>query len=325
MQNPIKLLVMSDLHIGYVPPWFKGALASWDASFYDPNVAVAAARKIALLTAEHNIDANIVVGDLALSSSQEHLQNAMTFLNGHGRRDYFGDYELSDGHASIGLITQKTPTILVRGNHDNYQAILWPKVKRQPFSDCLIAHSTHCTTKPQITAQPFGADVVLYNFARFSIVVADFTLRAGDTTFIRPPVLGQAFGKGKVYPKILEQLHEALSHAVKPVILTCHFPPDFPAHKNIKKPKSLELLDEQLLIDALKDSEVKLIIAGHLHQQLAYTLRHTQIQVICSATSLAGKSKVNNGLHLIMLDLCQDGINAIKSTDFYCTDECVFE
>lgn len=279
------------------------------ASSYDPDVLHDLARFI-YDNARHRtvdddgVDAVLLSGDLATLGTAADFYEVKQFLTSTpGPRLR---YENSNGHATLSGIG--IPTWMLPGNHDRYIPTdgytygFFPKFF-DPGGDVfdLVEDFKQSRAKKLGVLPALDGPVDL----RVIVLAADFTLKKFDH---HDGVYGW-LAQGCAYREIVEELSEQTVREIAKhdndgtlcVLWAVHFPPAFPGI-----PGSNKLIDDHLLIAAANDCGVKVILAGHTHQQKPYRPKGANFDVLCcgSTTQYAPpNSQANNRFQIINIDL----------------------
>jgi len=145
---------------------------------------------------------------------------------------------------------------------------------------------------------------------KLALIGADFTLaRNGDSQGF-----AGHFGQGNVYPEVLAELvAETRSikskHGKAAVIWCIHYPPFFP---NIASP--LKLINEQTLVTAADQEQVRQILSGHTHAPAQYPVGSNGLSVYCAGTTTQYYAPKPNTMHLRNLSVDNGAVTSVNST-----------
>ncbi len=296
-----RLLHISDLHVSAR----KGPVrvSEWVDSFSDlfsapgrPDRLDAAAELAYRYRSE--LDAILITGDLSHVGSERDLDAALRFVEAPVAPPGSPDGPLSrvpkGWHSSPGgsvwpsLKASGLPVLLFPGNHDRFL----PSVPegRSPggvLFDRVFGHYWHAGQGVQCLLLPPKDGETL------TIVAADCTLRA-----IRHCHLGGYLSQGRAYPDLVKALSEQSGDLENSAVLwALHFPPDD------KVDLLHRLLDGEEVLTAAENSDVDLVLAGHLHKFRRFPERAERLEGFCAASAAVVSRDENNSLHLLRVEV----------------------
>lgn len=283
-------------------------LGQWEL----PNVAlpashdVAAARALSSvcrrLAAKNDSVVFAVSGDLAATGRRSDLVEARTFLSG-------ANVNRLPRSAFKPCLYLKDNLVLVPGNHDRYEDYL-AKPNCKNFDTVFSGPWSPSSPCSRVMAYgPFGsAPGVVF-------ISGDFSLeRSSDALGI-----GGRWGQGYVYEDRLSSLVDATAKWMSQgsvVVWVVHFPPFFEGVQD-----ELRLLEEDRLVRAAAESNVRLILSGHTHQSRLYEIAsRSGTWVSCAGSATGASLERTFEFSAIHLGCQTDGL-ASMNVDFYRYEE----
>lgn len=334
---------ITDLHFGSVGGWYnpveeiggsaaqnKRALRSLYAgrqqhsisqlfypSSFDINVAV---ELHAFLQREYyGLDAIVATGDLATTGEKKDIELAKDYFAGDFPTDWTGIQAIQPTQSL--LKDENLLFIGMPGNHDRYLGLA--KTPGSPHFETYFGDHWDCDRDH--TSSLVGCKTNRVRFATLekdnaalAIIAADFSLDSshastGGFAYIgQGRVISDALTELKVSTRLLQQLYDQTNTKLF-IIWAVHFPPLFP-----NCIPELDLLNSQELVDAASDQSVSLILSGHTHCTLHYTIvqNNRPIKVQCAGPSCGLSSHLDFGLSVIEVDFTTHGGFAANTTYF---------
>jgi predicted phosphodiesterase len=274
----VKILHVSDFHIAKhlrskdfvndrVRDVFRGSFFKPAANY----LTSALAQKVFSL--RDRFDAIVITGDLSTSGRREDLIAALRYVDSSPKG---GLWQNEWGEPTLQAAGK--PIILMPGNHDRFDqnvglpgGVTFDRV----FSDYWKN----------------GQGVASYVVSEFLVLLAcDLTLSADE---VWP--LWNFWGKGKAYPRRIEELIDRtriiqLEQPAVAVMWAVHFPPRFEGVSSF-----LELMDEELLVEAAQRAGVGYLLCGHTHKPNYYVIDR-DLYVHC-AGSATQRGRQPNTMH----------------------------
>jgi 3',5'-cyclic AMP phosphodiesterase CpdA len=267
-----------------------------------PEIAEFLARKIFRMRSQ--IDLLLISGDIATTGQPEDLRVALRYVTTAQINEHFG----ADGNATIR--SDAYPILLMPGNHDRYR-------NRNAEAGCrtfdLIFQDHWGLTDPEISA------VILSRSDRapLGIVAADFALRTdADASF---PSRWMRYGQGYAYSDIVKKLGQK-TDALRErypgigVVWVTHFPPTrdggFWGYR--------ELRFHEGVVAAANNSNIKAILAGHIHERRV--VRLGELDIVCAGSGCVFSEESGNWIHNLEIDV-KDGVARLsKKIDYQWSD-----
>ena len=254
---------------------------------FEPDVAVVLARDLKDKVQSKSIDGIIVTGDLATTGHERDLNVAKQFLTGK----LGPEFVLSDLGGGFMNFFAALPVIVLPGNHDRYTENFagWSQQfeAKRNFSPAWCGGYKHVN---RVTADSNSKRLRYSVFEKggekLILVQADFSLKRwfdADLTMGVAGILGQGYAYNDVI-KSLKALTARLrdKFSCRTVIWLCHFPPD--PNDDSACPANMEMRYGSRLSKAASASDVKYILAGHIHRHICYS-PISGLEVICSASA----------------------------------------
>jgi Icc-related predicted phosphoesterase len=241
---------------------------------YHLEIAKKAARFIVLRSG----DASLIIasGDLATSGQSEDLGIAHDFFEGPPRSDQMF-FVTSKNTATIARAN--LPVLLIPGNHDRFKdawggpgGTKFDQVFQSRWPNHPVARIRRRVLEDSSTGSKLG------------FVGADLCLRTDADA--RPPFWKNRFGQGKAHKEVISAMRtetRALrdSYPGAGVAWVIHFPPCATDDEN----PLLELLDRAAVLDAARDENIGLILAGHIHAPAL--VQDGNISIFCAGSAAA--------------------------------------
>lgn len=296
-----RFLHISDLHISaklsdHLNPFSGGQFKKRDSlkhlfnlkessypSTFSKDVAISLSEFIHDM--RNKIDGVLISGDISTTGSDSDLEFASDFLLGDV------DVNWNSGFAIKSIINQPYTTGIIPGNHDRYsEGILnFPgstNFEKHFGSDWQISNK-----QPNIAVEEVGdtGKIKLLKYKKENeallIYCIDFSLQYTSESV---STLGH-FGQGIVNPTVLEQLItntkiKTIENSA-PALWMVHFPPKC---TEVIEWEKLQLINDDLLINAANDCNVEYLLTGHTHKEQRYDAESTsksKVNVICAGTA----------------------------------------
>jgi 3',5'-cyclic AMP phosphodiesterase CpdA len=284
----LSILHISDLH-------FIEFGTRWRPLGHDPALASALAEFAALN--KPDFDVIFVSGDLAETGRRKHLQTARDFL--------FADVgPISPYHSRTGRPTlqgAECDIFLMPGNHDRYWDFRGdPGCHR--FDNVFKAH-----WEPGLCGVAGYIIPVPQSDYRLAIIAADCCLKKPSDA--APQGQREIWGQGKVHTDAEHNIVAALKTATATaralpgghtvVIWAIHFPPS----NDAQIAPCLRLLDHEKILDLAEQLNVRLILSGHIHEQMQLEPRTNgpSIWVAGTATARWFRSIPSHMVHIVQI------------------------
>lgn len=259
-----------------------------------------------------SLDALIVTGDLSTTGSEADLKVAKDYFRGCIPENW------NPGVECPSLLMGEDIIIALPGNHDRYEGVaLMPggTLFERYFGLCWdfdigCSHDVH---------SPVGSSRVKIctlekDDIGLGIVMADLSLRDAHSAEGALGWIGQ--GAASCIAEMVEATNlirgEAKDAGIgAAVIWAIHFPPVFPGSD-----EKLKLLNEDALIAAAEGLGVELILAGHTHKPLRYSVGVAKlVNVICGGAATGMSSNELYSYAEIEIDVNRQGdIQNIRAT-----------
>jgi 3',5'-cyclic AMP phosphodiesterase CpdA len=267
-----------------------------------PEIAEFLARKLYRMRTQ--IDLLLISGDIATTGQPEDLRVALRYVTNPQTSEHFG----ADGNATIR--SDAYPIVLMPGNHDRYRT-------RNAEAGCrtfdLIFQDYWGFSDREISAVTLSRS----GRAPLGIVAADFALRSdADATF---PSRWMRYGQGYAYRDIVEKLvqkTDALRQKYPGigVVWVTHFPPTgdsgFWGHR--------ELRFHDGVLAAANDSNIKTILAGHIHERKVIQLG--ELDIVCAGSGCVFGEDNGNWIHELEIDVKDGFARLTKKVDYQWVD-----
>lgn len=279
MSASFQFLHLSDFHVGV--PANRRPINSWPPALpiglfgtHDKLRADGVVRLVRELTADGDVDALVLTGDIAATGSKQDILAARQFV--------FGQPASPKGR-SLKVASAERPILLLPGNHDRYRRLGWPDGDQ-------FDRTFRRQWRVRRAAQCLG--VFRREGASVALLAADFTLTSRDLA----SGLTGMWGQGRVSPRVLTALVE-LTRAVRLVdraigVIWCvHFPPGF---DGISAPMALQ--NEKALSRAAAAEEVGLILCGHTHERRCPYPVLDATHVLCAGSCCAAGEKTHSAV-----------------------------
>jgi 3',5'-cyclic AMP phosphodiesterase CpdA len=221
-------------------PVFPGTVSTYNRHRLDAMVSFAFVHR-------DRYDAVVISGDLASTGDLGDLDRVATLLDAPVHQDYVD----RDGRPTLQATGR--PVILIPGNHDRFGAPPLHSPGNAKFDHVLFKYWTGGQTAKRLWSIERGD-------AGLTLLGADLTLHNDEIGDGPWGYLGQ----GRAYSSVIDKL-SALTRAEREaaprtiVLWVIHFDP------TIDYPRSLVLLDGELLANAVSRERVPAILCGHTH------------------------------------------------------------
>jgi hypothetical protein len=188
------------------------------------------------------------------------------------------------------------------GNHDRYRSNNGESGSRT-FD--LIFENHWARSDPEISTAILNRP----DRAALAIIAADFTLRADSDA--DSPTRWMRYGQGYAYADIVEKLVRKTDELRKRVsgigiIWTIHFPPSRECDGFCGY---LQLRYHDRIVEAAHVSNIKTILAGHIHERK--TIRLGELDIICAGSGCGFGEEHGNWLHDLEIDV-EGGIASLS-------------
>ncbi len=240
---------------------------------YNLEIAKKAARFIVLQSG--NASLIIASGDLATSGRYEDLGVAYNFFEGSPRSN---EMFFVTSNATPTIVQATLPVLLIPGNHDRFKDS-WGTAGGTTFDEIFRSHWPNPVSRirRRVLEDPSSG-------SKLGFVGADLCLWTNDDA--RPPSAINRFGQGKAHKQVVSAMRtetQALreSYPGVGVAWVIHFPPCATDGEN----PLLELLDRVAVLDAARDENIRLILAGHIHAPAL--VQDGDISVFCAGSAAA--------------------------------------
>jgi len=326
-----RLIHISDLHFSGRPnavnPFLGADRLRWPdfalfkhftflgpSSFLPP---LATHLSIYLDSVQQEIDAVVLTGDLATTGEAVDL--------GVGKDYFFQDSTTADvSLQSVLRFSSKKipdlPVILMPGNHDRFEGMRYLPAGKG-FEKVL--GSSWDAGQPITTYNGSSVKVVVLTKGgeHLAVCLVDFSLRSMRHQIGSLGWLGQ----GKVYNDTLGEL-EKLTVRVRRqyknvyVIWAIHFPPEPPEER-----RNMCLIDGKLIGPKAAACGVELILCGHIHRALTYSVgASSTVRVVCAGSATSAELGSEHALFELEFELTK-GALARGSARKVCYDDTVDE
>jgi hypothetical protein len=283
------------------------------------------------------LDGILITGDISTSGDKDDLKEAFDIVDGIP----------GSNHPLLGALTSNrhfpfdfpndVPVFLLPGNHDRYYTD--KKLYRPGSTDFHETFSKFWMKNQNVKLCPIEKGSI-----RVGLVLADFSLNSIDECQVdfgflnnildrlgwdKPTKRIAGLAQGYVDEDILKEMVETANEFVEStkeegkqpiVIWAIHFPPRFPVGKGrVEKIKSefKKLVNENDLIEAAKNCDIRLIVAGHTHQPNFYRVDQIDVNCAGSTTQFMGEvgEIMDNYCHILRIDTDAKGFD-ISVFDF---------
>lgn len=264
-----------------------------------PELAEFLARKI--FSIRDQIDLLLISGDIATTGLTEDLNIGLGYVANPQVNLHFG----ADGNAS--LRSDAFRILLMPGNHDRFR-------NTSGESGCRTFDLTFDEywgeSDPEISAAILtGSDE-----DPLSVIVADFSLRSDQDSTV--PNRWMRYGQGFAYPDIVEKMVTKTAQVRKKwersgVIWVTHFPPSedggFFGYRQLRY--------FERVVDAAISNDIKLILAGHIHERK--TIELSDLKIICAGSGCLFAEKRGNWLHKLEIEVKNGIATLANKTDYH--------
>jgi 3',5'-cyclic AMP phosphodiesterase CpdA len=279
------------------------APAVWLPDSHCPEIAEFLARKIFRI--RNQIDLLLISGDIATTGLPEDLRIGLRYVSNRPANQYFG----ADWHATVRSGT--FPILLMPGNHDRFRSTNGESGSRT-FD--LIFDEYWGRNDPNISTTILNRP----DKAPLAIIAADLTLRADSDA--DAPTRWMRYGQGYAYEDIVEkmvrktnELRERFSGIG--VIWAVHFPPSKECGGFCGY---LQLRYHNRIIEAAHSSNIKTILAGHVHERK--TIRLGELDIICAGSGCVFGEEHGNWLHEMEIDVAGGIATLSRKIDYQWVD-----
>ncbi|HEV7646194.1 MAG TPA: metallophosphoesterase [Pyrinomonadaceae bacterium] len=255
------------------------------------------------------LSAIIATGDIATIGSDADLRKALELFEGEPEESSdFHPYETIEGDPTLKkLKNDGVKYMIMPGNHDRYNPAIFYLPRSSHFENVFGEY----WNGPVNAYDPIEGDEF-----DVGIIGADFSLNSiWDSTNSFPFHIIDVFGRGRVYPEILQELKEKTeilrdkieSKGKRSKILwAVHFAPAFAGI-----PSASILIDDAELLEAARECRVEDILCGHTHTPRIYEPVSGVTVYCCGSTTQAHISGGGtNGCQLI--DVVMNDAGEIK-------------
>ena len=252
-------------------------------------------------------DVAVLSGDLGATGDPADLGVAQAFLS-HPPAPGKAPYAAGATHGTLQSLGK--PVVVLPGNHDRYG----PVFAVPPYTP---GHVVFDGIFPLWYVGQGAQELFRRTRQGMTLVLlgADFTLRPGDLGGVGPTTFVSAwtslfsiwhYGRGRVYDGTLQALR-TLTQKVRQECQPCvvlwvvHFEPE-------STKAGLELLDDQLLVQAATEEQVPAIFCGHTHQSRLRPLAGgASTAYVCGTTTqFYVQPPDTNAVHMLQIDVPDD-------------------
>ena len=265
----------------------------WLPDSHDPEIAEFVARKIYSL--RNQIDLLLISGDIATTGLPEDLRIGVRYVGSQAIAQYFN----ADGGAT--LRSAVYPLMLMPGNHDRYRDNYGQAGSRTFDLEFGAYWGPDREIRTAILTRRTGKSL--------AVIAADFALRqdADATTPTRFMRYGQGFG----YPDVVEKLTRKTTQLKERfqsigIVWMIHFPPTSDGGAFGYR----QLLNYEAVLEAARACNIKVILAGHIHEKKV--VRLDDIDVVCAGSACIFAQGNGNWMHNLTID-AQDGIARLST------------
>jgi len=256
-------------------------------STYSKDVAISLSQCIHDM--RNKIDGVLISGDISTTGADLDLEFASNFLLGDV------DINWSSGFPIKPIINNTYTTGIIPGNHDRYMEGLFSLPGSLNFEKYFGNDWQISKKQPGIKVEEVGdtGKIKLLKYEKENenllIYCIDFSLQyESESVSTSKSVVGH-FGQGIVNPTVLEQLIintklETTKNSA-PALWMLHFPPKC---TEINEWEKLQLIEDELLIDAANECNVEHLLTGHTHKEDRYDAvcsNGNKVNVICAGTA----------------------------------------
>lgn len=267
-------------------------------STFNKDVALQLLRQV--VDESHRSDLVVVTGDIATTGIREDLSVGLEYFRGRLHSKW------CPGYPELSVSLLENAVIFLPGNHDRYDGLalgpgsgefeevfgaLWDR-------ECGVNYDLHCVKgRSRIkvcTLEKDGAGLV--------IVSADLSLTHQNEGVGMFGYVGQ--GSAQLIEQMLDATKTTLQEAESAripvaVVWAVHFPPIFPGLK-----PELKLLNEAEFVSAAESVGVQVIMAGHTHEALCYTVgQSSSVNVVCCGSSCGMSASEEYSYNMIEIDV----------------------
>lgn len=319
---------------------YKRILNHESAASFNPVVVGA----VSELAKKHStiLDGILITGDVSTSGNKDDLKEAFDIIDGVPAPPGIP----GGSHPLLGALTSNrhfpfdfpdnVPVFLLPGNHDRYYTD--KKLYYPGSTDFHHTFSKFWQINQNVKVCPIDKGSI-----RVGLVLADFSLKdisdcqvdfgllnlKLDLGWAKPTRRIAGLAQGYVDRNILSDMvaktndfvERTIEEGRQPIVIwAIHFPPRFPVGKGrIESIKSefKKLVDEDRLIEAAKDCDIRLIVAGHTHEHNFYKVGAIDINCAGSTTQFMGEDGeiMDNFCHILRIDIDSQGFD-ISIYDF---------
>lgn len=311
---------MSDLHFAvesdygnnYTENRYIELLLDWKNRYRPSTFSARIATNLPKVLADHSfaVDALLITGDLATTGTQNDLDSAKDWIAGNAAARHI-PRNLFRSDVAPRLATVAKTLIIMPGNHDRFQR--QNNIPRSPLFETVFGSHWDMGSGRTMPAEnvPEIRKTIIQNGDDWLIVLcADFSLREKSD---QDCIFGY-LGQGRAYQNICDELvletqfcREQHPNAL--IVWASHFPPKFD-HERVGP--RLRLLDEDKLLTAAADAEVRVIFSGHTHISKAYTVLGSRVVVVCAGTPIAFGKDEEQSFNTVTLSANQGSLTNLN-------------
>ncbi len=237
----------------------------------------------------NEIDGILISGDISTTGTDSDLEFASDFLLGDV------DINWSSGFAIKSIINQSCSTGIIPGNHDRYSDGVLSFPGSSNFEKYFGSDWQISNKQLNIIVEEVGntGKIKLLKYKKENeillIYCIDFSLKYESESMSTSNSVAGHFGQGIVNPTVLEQLiTNTKLETIKnnaPALWMVHFPPKC---TEVNKWEKLQLINDDLLINAANDCNVEYLLTGHTHKEDRYdavSTNSSKVNVVCAGTA----------------------------------------
>lgn len=272
-------------HIGFLPSSYSDEISELAAKFiYD---------------LDEKFDALVVSGDIATIGNKQSIEASYAYVSTPYHRGYLGRA------LQPTLGGREDSIFLLPGNHDRYQNYFGEPGGKQ-FD---VTFSKYWRASNGVTSR-----VLSKNGEQLFLVSGDFCLRSNEDASVV-----HRLGRGKAYEDVVDEMEAESANLQREfgsgvLVWVVHFPP---AHWH---DETLILIDRLLLEGAVMRARVKVLFAGHLHENRILRTDYGT-PILCAGSLCSCEQDGNNWIHQVDLELQGNALKAVRKTDFSWSDD----
>ena len=249
------------------------------------------------------VDAVLLTGDIATTGLSSDLQLAFAAVDGPALNNdpllWAPDNPTLAG--STGKL--KIPLWLLPGNHDRLRpdSVSWYAPGGYMFDTIFEPYWGPLDPASKLGPKVRECGVISRPGLSVAVLAADFTLRsASDRSGL---MFHNQWAQGRVYRDTLDELVQKTADVKRRVrqtlaiIWALHFPPKFPGI-----PRSMQLINEERLIEEADRCGVSGMLAGHTHEPVWYRTPGAPCDVFCSGTATQKHSPLGHFFHILNIN-----------------------